>query len=113
MEKYLISTFCSAFIVPGLGQIINGQIKKGLIHIGIIFVLLFALVFKLTKIIMAILPGLDPEKVNVEIIRGKIDYMDYYLLRLIAFAFIILWLYSIIDAFIVGLKFEKGKRKDI
>ncbi len=111
MKKYFISTFCSAIIVPGLGQIINGQIRKGLVHMGIIFVLLFAFVFKVAKIIMAILPGLDPVNINSDAILDKIDFSDYAFLRAISYAFILLWVYSVIDAFITGLKIERQKNK--
>jgi hypothetical protein len=113
MKKYIIATFCSAVIVPGMGQVINGQIKKGLIHMGLVFIIVVAFVIKLTKVIMAILPGFDPEKINREAILAKIDITDYTVLRLFSIIFLALWVYSIIDAFIIGLKIEKGKDKQI
>jgi hypothetical protein len=113
MKKYIISTFSSAVIVPGLGQVINGQVKKGLIYMGLVFIIVIAFVIKMTKIIMAILPRLDLEKVNVEAIRQKIDFTDYTVLRIITYIFLALWIYSIIDAFIIGLKIEKEKNRAI
>ena len=38
MKKSIISPLCSALIIPGLGQVINNNIKKGLIILGIVFV---------------------------------------------------------------------------
>jgi len=113
MKKYITATFCSAVIVPGMGQVINGQIKKGLIHMGIVFVIILALVMKLTKMTMNILPGLDLEKISVEAILEKVDFTDYTVVRVISYIFLVLWIYSIIDAFIIGLKIEKEKNKAI
>jgi hypothetical protein len=113
MKKYIISTFCSAIIVPGMGQVINGQIKKGLIHMGIVFVIIFTLVMKLAKMIMNILPGIDPEKVSIDQILAKVDFTDYTFIRVISFIFLVLWIYSIIDAFIIGLRKEREKNSTI
>ncbi len=113
MRKYLISPFCSAVIVPGLGQIINGQIKKGLVHMGLVFIIIIAFVIKVIKTLMPILLGLDPENINIEAILEKIDFIDYAVLRVISFAFLLLWVYSIIDSFIIGLKIENKKNKAI
>ena len=42
MKKYILSPLCSAFIVPGLGQILNGHMKKGVIILSIVFILIVA-----------------------------------------------------------------------
>ncbi len=109
MKKYIISTISSAIIVPGLGQVLNGQIKKGLIHMGIIFVITVIAVIKLYQIITGILPGLDPYEINMEIINNRIDILDILIIKVIISAFLIIWIYSIIDAFIYGIKAEKGR----
>lgn len=109
MKKYIISTFCSAVIVPGMGQVINGQIKKGLIHMGIVFIIFISFLVKAIRIVMNILPGLNTEKISSKTILDKIDFMDYTILRVIIYLFLLFWVYSIIDAFIVGLKIEKQK----
>ena len=109
MKKYITSTICSAIIVPGLGQIINGQIKKGLILMGIVFIAFIAGVIKLYQVITDILPGLKPDEINKEIILERINLMDFSLLKWIVYVFLIIWIYSIIDSFIYGIKIEKGK----
>ena len=113
MKKYIISTFCSAVIVPGMGQVLNGQIKKGLIHMGIVFVIILALAIKLIKMVLNILPGLDLDKIRVEAILEKIDFTDYTVIRVISYIFLVFWIYSIFDAFIIGLKIEREKNKVI
>lgn len=113
MKKYITATFCSAVIVPGMGQVINGQIKKGLIHMGIVFVIISAFVIKVIKILIPILPVLNPEKNIREAILEKIDFTDFTVIRVISYIFLLLWIYSIIDAFIIGLKIEKEKNEVI
>lgn len=112
MKKYIRSTICSALIVPGMGQALNGQFKKGLILMGIVFVILIAVVIKTGQIILDILPGLSSGEINVEGISEEIDVikiyiMDNSIMRIIIFVFLIIWIYSIIDAFITGIKIEK------
>ena len=112
MKKYIISPICSAVIVPGTGQVLNGQIKKGLILMGIVFVFIVALVIRLAQLITKLLPSLDPENTNAAAVLEKMNTMDITILEMIISAFIIIWIYSIIDAFIVGLKVEReGKQQ--
>ena len=35
MKKAVIASLCSAFIIPGLGQILNNNIKKGLVILAL------------------------------------------------------------------------------
>ena len=116
MKKYITAPLGSAIIIPGFGQILNGQIKKGLILMGVVFVIFIAGVIKLAQIIMNILPVLDLEKLNIkgiqtEIDTAKIDIMDDSIMGTIIIVFMIIWVYSIIDAFISGIKIEKQRKQ--
>ena len=113
MKKYITATIGSAVILPGFGQVLNGQIKKGLILMGIMFVILVEVIIKVTQIIIG-QPGLNPDELNIEEIRAKInvikiDVMDNSTMRIIVIVFLIVWIYSIIDAFITGMKIEKER----
>ena len=110
MKKYITAPIGSAIIVPGFGQVLNGQIKKGLIHMGIVFVIFIAVVIKLTQVIMNLLPELNPDQINREEILARIDVMDISALKVIIFAFLIVWLYSVIDAIINGIKVENERK---
>ena len=109
MKKYITSTLVSALVVPGLGQVLNGQVKKGLILMGVVFVIFIAGVIKIAQIITGILPELNPNEINSKAILEKINVMDISMLRLIMIIFLIIWIYSIIDAFIYGLRAEKER----
>lgn len=111
MKKYITSTIASAVIVPGLGQVLNGQIKKGAVLMGIVFIIFIAGVIKLTQVIKAILPGLNLDNLNSEVIMERINVMDISVLRVIIWALVIIWIYSIVDAFIYGKKIEKERNQ--
>ena len=109
MKKYITATIGSALVVPGLGQVLNGQVKKGLILMGVVFVIFIAGVIKLAQIITRILPSLNPDEINSAAILEKINVMDISILRVIMIIFVVIWIYSIIDAFIYGLRAEKER----
>ena len=109
MKKYITAPIGSGLIVPGFGQILNGQIKKGLILMGVVFVFFVAGLIKLIQVIMNLLPQLNPGEINREEILAKIDLMDISMLRVIIILFLVIWIYSIIDAFVIGLRLD-GKR---
>ena len=116
MKRYITSTISSALVVPGLGQVLNGQIKKGLILMCAVFVIFTAGVIKLIPILMDILQGLGPEELNLKGIQtaintAKIDMMDNSTMGIIIVVLIIIWIYSIIDAFIYGLRVEKERNQ--
>lgn len=117
MKKYISSPLCSAIIVPGFGQVLNGQIKKGLIFMGVTFVIFIAGVIKLTQVITRLLPELNSDELNIEGMRTKIDLieinmMDNSIMILIIIILLIVWIYSIIDAFINGIKIEKERKRN-
>lgn len=109
MKKYIISPIGSALIVPGFGQVLNGQIKKGLILMGIVFVIVITGVIKLALIINNMLPELNPDQINRSEIIERINTIDLSILKLVIFTLFAIWIYSIIDAFIIGIKVEKER----
>lgn len=114
MKKYLLSPLCSAFIVPGLGQVLNKRILKGLILMALVFILFIAITVNLTFLIISQLQDVqtaDIEEVNnmIEKLFLQGDFSTFWVLLVIS---IILWLYSIIDAFLDGLKQERDRKEN-
>ena len=109
MKKYISAPLCSAFVVPGLGQIINEQLKKGLLLLGLVFIFLVAITFKLAVDINRLMAGIDLANINLKAITEKIASEDLSLLSILAFCFAVVWIYSIVDAFWIGWKSERGK----
>ena len=112
MKKYIMSPLCSAFVVPGLGQVLNQRILKGLILMALVFILLIAIIVDIVFLIFSLL--WDVETVGIggtySIIRTLFLQGNLSTLWILLIISIILWLYSIVDAFFDGLKIEKGKK---
>ena len=108
MKRQIVSPLCSAFIIPGLGQILNHHLKKGLAILGIVFLLFLAVIFSVTYTIISILER-TPIEPDPEVIMAKFREEDFTLIWFIIIAFGIVWLYSIIDAFLKGRKIDKEK----
>jgi predicted acyltransferase len=100
MKKYILSALCSGLVVPGLGQILNNEIKKGLLLLCAVFIVFVAGVVKLALVIMFLLsqsPTTDP-MVIMERIKGEHLLFLWVLIGLFA----VIWLYSVVDAFRTG-----------
>ncbi|MCP4667210.1 MAG: hypothetical protein GY849_12685 [Deltaproteobacteria bacterium] len=108
MKKAALSTLCSALVIPGLGQVLNQHLKKGLFLLAAVFVLFVAALVKLYHIMNTVFvsarAGRSESLPMVDRIKGE----DLTVLWLIIGAFTILWLYSVIDAFITGRKIDRN-----
>lgn len=105
MKKSIAAPLCSALVIPGLGQILNQQIRKGLFLLGSVFLLFVAGAVKLAFLITSLtrLPDLaetsQPAAFNRE---------DVFFMAGIAGVFVILWAYSVVDAFWVAFRAERS-----
>ncbi len=111
MRKAIIAPLCSALVVPGLGQIINQQPRKGGAILAAVFLLLAAAVIRLLGAAQAAFdsspatggPSLKPFVTEL-LVR------DAWILWLLLAAFALLWLYSVADAFRWGLRLDRQER---
>lgn len=106
LKKYILSPLCSAVVVPGLGQVLNNRLKKGVIMMALTFILFIAATVKLVLLVMAQLKGADIDAIN-NLIEHKLIDQDLSTLWGLITLFAIIWLYSIIDALIDGIRIEK------
>lgn len=99
MKKQILAPLCSALVIPGLGQILNQEIKKGLVILVLVLVLVGAGVVKLASMVSALFAESASASFSaaglVERLRTE-SLSDLYAL-LIAFALV--WAYSVADAF--------------
>jgi hypothetical protein len=115
MKKYILSPLCSAVVVPGFGQVLNHRIKKGVTMMVLTFALFIAATVKLTMLIISEIKNEDADALNNLLAFSLPDHSLFGLwipVGLLA----VLWLYSIIDALIDGIKIEKeskGKNREI
>jgi hypothetical protein len=105
MKPYILPTLCSAFVVPGLGQILNGQIKKGLIIMAFVFVSFVAVILKLAFMVNAFF---EQREFSPGTVQKFWEGKDYVILLAPVVVFAIIWSYSVVDAFLTGRKQGKG-----
>lgn len=111
MKHALSAPILSALVLPGLGQVINRQIAKGVILIFLVTVLFLGSLLKLGMEISAamnqvIKPDFSfDEKFWIDFLNA-FKAQDHTLLFLIVIAGIMIWAFSVVDAFISGRKFD-------
>ncbi len=105
MKKWITAPLCSGLVIPGLGQILNQQIRKGLILLGLVFLVFVAGTVKLAFIIsaMAHAPALSATS-----LQALLSEKDIVLLAGILAVFSVLWVYSVVDAFWVAFRSERS-----
>jgi hypothetical protein len=110
MKKTMTAPLCSGLVIPGLGQILNRQIRKGLILMGLVFVLLIAGVLKLSSILnsMSHLKDLTDSSRVAQISGG-----DMLVIAGVSGAFALIWLYSVVDAFWVAFRSERSVQEQL
>jgi uncharacterized metal-binding protein len=111
MKKYILSPLCSGLVVPGLGQILNKEIKKGLLILCAVFIIFVMGVVKLVFVIKSLLnqsPTADP-MVLMESVKAE----HFLSLWILAGLFAVIWLYSVVDAFLAARRLESRKREKL
>ena len=109
MKKAMLSPLCSALVIPGLGQVINQQLKKGVCMLAIVFVFILALTFELYQRISTVLKsGVTPVQ-GTGTLMDRIMAQDHTTLVLLVAGFAVLWIYSIVDALIGGIKADRSE----
>ena len=111
MKHYIVAPLMSAFVLPGLGQILNRQFVKGLILIAaitLIFLSLLVKVFLDLSVVMNEIIGADltlgPDKWGL-LMDGMRRRNLTMLWVLVAAAFMV-WAFSIFDAYLIGRNYQ-------
>jgi len=104
MKKYILAPLCSAVIIPGLGQVINQELKKGALLLGAVFLLLVLCIVYLFFTVESLLsqPGSAP--LSMSRLLERIE------LLLILGAYAGVWVYSVVDAFLKGWSWEHREK---
>ena len=107
MRKAILSPLCSAFVIPGLGQAINQDLKKGA---GILFAVFLLFIAGSIKLYIMIRTSIDMDAVTLShyrTISERFRAQDASLLWYLIAAFIAIWLYSVVDAYLTGKKIDQ------
>lgn len=113
MKLYIISPICSALVVPGLGQLLNREFKKAIIILSSVMVILVLGIIKIVFIMKNILSVVPFYNLNSQRLLDRLKYEDLTIIYILLIIFGIIWAYSIIDAFISGIKIERISREMI
>ena len=106
MKKSIAAPLCSGLVIPGLGQILNQEIRKGLILLGLVFLLFITGAVKLAFSIASTTGPLDLAEMSSPAVLGQGDVL---FLTVILGAFAVVWVYSVVDAFRVALRSERSQ----
>jgi TM2 domain-containing membrane protein YozV len=111
MKKRILSPLLSAFVIPGLGQLVNGQIVKGSLLLGGVTMLFVLAVFKLVHDAMQALQSVPNPQMNREFMNQVMESMarQNHTLLLVLFAiFVALWAYSVVDGYVNGRRADRN-----
>ena len=106
MKKYILASLCSALIVPGLGQIINQSLKKGLCILSVVFILFVVGTIKLFFVLRSALTHANAGRLNTGPIAEQLQGKDLVVLWGLLGLFAVVWVYSVLDAFQTGKRME-------
>lgn len=112
MKKSIASPLLSGFVFPGLGQINNGHIWKGVILIITATLWVIILFWHIVSSLLRILKEtpdveLTPDWVRTLTQQVKVEGGDFFIVMF--FIFIMIWVVGIVDAFFCARKREKKK----
>lgn len=107
MKRALLAPLCSALVIPGLGQIINGQWKKAVAILIAVFLLFLAGVIWLFHTLGAVARGLAPAPADPNLLLHHLQEKDLTLVWFLVLAFGFLWFFSVLDAFLKGRRIDK------
>jgi hypothetical protein len=110
MKKWILSPLCSAFVIPGMGQLLNQHLKKGIFMLVTVLVLMALFVVRLYQMIVPIMTSGNINLQDPMGILEKVMAKDQSVLFYLVVAFCVLWAYSIIDAFVGGMRQDKLDR---
>ena len=112
MKKAIISPLSSALVIPGLGQVLNQHLKKGVAILLGVFLLFIITVIKLYLMIKAAMEVADINGLDSGAIMDRLKAEDASDLWYLFVAFVILWSYSVLDAYLTGRKIDQRRERD-
>ena len=113
MKKAIVSTLCSALIIPGLGQIINQDLKKGVLLLGGIFFLFVAGIIKLVRLVNSLFRSGHVDISDPQVIMARLRAENTTLLWVVGVLFLLIWVYSVVDAYVVGRRIDQREEGSI
>jgi len=111
MKKAIVSPLCSGLIIPGMGQIMNQELKKGGLLLGAVFVLFVVGIIRLAYLVHSVFGTGDIDISNPDMIMARLRAENLTLLWMLAALFILLWIYSVADAYVGGKRVDAAEER--
>ena len=113
-KRIILAPLLSAFVLPGLGQVVNHQVRKAVLLMAAVFVLFLALVIKLifdlNKVLLSLpLEVFEKSHHPFTIVAQALSRQDKTLLLILVLLLTAVWVYSVLDAFMVARKSDEGQ----
>ena len=112
MKKAVLSTLCSGLVIPGLGQIINQDLKKGILLLGGILLLFVAGIIKFIRLVHSLFGTGNIDISDPEQIMARLRAEDLTTLWVMAALFLLLWIYSVVDAYVGGRRMDEMEERN-
>ena len=112
MQKAILSPLCSGLVIPGLGQIINQDLKKGIIVLCAVFALFVAGIIRLFQIINSVFGSGHTDLSDPQTLMARLGAENMSMLWFLGVAFAILWIYAVADAYAGGRKMDQSENED-
>lgn len=110
MNQSVKAALLSALVFPGVGQIVNGHVKRGWTFVAAVAVLLVLIVSKLMQQALLVLEEMQKKGAAIDINEVSrisaevVSFSDNLFLNITLLLLIVTWLISIVDAYRVGKK---------
>jgi TM2 domain-containing membrane protein YozV len=112
MKKAISAPLCSAFVIPGLGQVLNQDIAKGLALLASVFILLVVGAVKLYLMINSAVTSFKGDALSIKGFAEHFLTSDFTTLWVLLGIFAILWAYSVVDALIRGVQVDAREKRE-
>jgi len=112
MKRAVLAPICSGLVIPGLGQILNGHIKKGVLLLAAVFVLFLLGTLALYRVVSGAVGHAGGTAAGTAAIVRSIGSQDLSPLLWAAGCFAALWLYSVLDAAIAGAGLDRRDKQE-
>lgn len=109
MKKSILSPLCSGLVIPGLGQIINGDLKKGAALLFGAFILWMG---GIVQFYLMITSGAITTQARVQGHGAQVNQPepDFTWIRVLVCVYGLIWLYSVLNAFLTGRSLDLSAR---
>jgi hypothetical protein len=109
MKKIILAPLLSAFVLPGLGQMVNGQLRKAGLLIAVVSLLFLTLFFKMLYDLNKFFLSLPPEAYGknsptLSTAAQSLSRQDNGLVIILMLLLAGVWVYGVWDAFSVARK---------